>query len=163
GRVEAVLMFLNHAFEMLLKSSILYRGGKIRERRAKQTIGFDRCVRLALSEGALRFLVEEQAIALQTINSLRDAADHHLLGLSESHLAVHMLSGLTLFRDLCKSVFGRDLAQDLPKRAIAVSTTPPVDLALLFASEVDEVRKLLRPGKRRLLEAQAKLRGLAIV
>jgi hypothetical protein len=32
GRVEAVLHFPDHSFEMLLKASILHRGGKIRDR-----------------------------------------------------------------------------------------------------------------------------------
>ena len=31
GRKEAVLILLNHTFELLLKAAILHRGGKIRE------------------------------------------------------------------------------------------------------------------------------------
>lgn len=84
GRVEAVLILLNHAFEMLLKAAILHRGGKIRERKAKQTIGFDKCVRVALSDGEIGFLTPEQALLLQSINSLRDAAQHHF---EPAHLA----------------------------------------------------------------------------
>ncbi len=59
GRIESVLIFLDHSFEMLLKASILHRGGKIRERRAKQTIGFDACVRKALSDSSVKFLTPE--------------------------------------------------------------------------------------------------------
>lgn len=163
GRIDAVLIFLDHSFEMLLKAGILQRGGRIRERRAKQTIGFDACVRKALSDGDIKFLGEEEAITLQTINSLRDAAQHHLVDLSEAHLAIHMMAGMTLFGDLAKEVFDYDISADLPQRALAVSTTPPLDLAQLFASEAAEVRKLLEPGTRRRLEARARLRGLAIV
>jgi hypothetical protein len=65
GRVDAVLILLDHSFEMLLKSAILHRGGKIRDRRAKQTIGFDDCVRRALSDGAIRFITAEQALVLR--------------------------------------------------------------------------------------------------
>ena len=83
GRSDAVLIFLDHAFEMLLKAAILHRGGAIRERRAKQTIGFDECVRRALSNADIQFLKREQALTLQTINALRDAAQHHLLDISE--------------------------------------------------------------------------------
>ncbi|HEX8876239.1 MAG TPA: DUF3644 domain-containing protein [Phycisphaerales bacterium] len=162
GRTDAVLIFLNHAFEMLLKAAILHRGGRIREKREKQTIGFDACVRRSLS-GQSSFLTDEKAMTLQTINSLRDAAEHHLVDLSEQHLAIQMMAGLTMFREICGSVFGKDVSSTLPKRAIAVSTTAPVDIATLFAHEIDEVRKLLKPGRRRVLEAQAKLRGLAIV
>jgi hypothetical protein len=42
GRTEAVLIFLDHSFEMLLKACILHKGGRIREKRAKQTIGVRR-------------------------------------------------------------------------------------------------------------------------
>lgn len=163
GRTDAVLIFVNHSFEMLLKAALLHKGGRIREKRAKQTIGFDACVRKALSDGSVKFLTDEQAMTLQTINSLRDAAEHHLVDLSEQHLSIQMMAGLTLFRDICNSVFGKNISEELPKRAIAVSTTPPTDLATLFSTEMEEVKKLLKPGKRRLLEAQAKLRGLAIV
>lgn len=114
GRIESVLIFLDHSFEMLLKASILHRGGKIREPRAKQTIGFDACVRKALSDGNIKFLTREQALTLQAINSLRDAAQHHLVDLSEQHLYLHAQSGVTLFRDLQKTVFGRELTLDLP-------------------------------------------------
>jgi hypothetical protein len=93
GRTEAVLIFLDHSFEMLLKAAILHRGGKIREKRAKQTIGFDGCVRKALSEGTVKFLAHEQALSLQAINSLRDAAQHHIVQLSEQHLYLHAQSG----------------------------------------------------------------------
>jgi len=34
-----------------MKAAILHRGGRIREKRAKETIGFDKCVRISLSDG----------------------------------------------------------------------------------------------------------------
>ncbi|MBN2465420.1 hypothetical protein JXD38_07330 [candidate division WOR-3 bacterium] len=163
GRTDAVLISLDHAFEMLLKAAILHRGGRIREPRAKQTIGFDTCVRKALSDGEVKFLKDEQALALQSINSLRDAAQHHLLDISEQLLYVQAQAGLTLFRDILKEVFLKDLAVDLPSRVLPLSTTPPTDLDTLFDSEVREVRRLLRPGTRHRTEAAAKLRALAIV
>ena len=39
GRTEAVLILLDHSFEMLLKAAIRHRQGKIRRPREKQTIG----------------------------------------------------------------------------------------------------------------------------
>lgn len=51
GRVSAVLILLDHAFEMLLKAAIVHRGGRIREKRSRETFGFDRCVRVGLSTG----------------------------------------------------------------------------------------------------------------
>ncbi len=163
GRVSSTLIQLDHAFEMLMKAAILHRGGRIRERHAKETIGFDACVRRSLSDGRIKYLTEEQALVLQTINGLRDAAQHHLLDISEGQLYVHVQSGVTLFRDLLETVFDQDLACHLPARVLPVSTSPPTDLATLFDSEVEEIKKLLQPGRRRRIEALARLRPLAIL
>lgn len=163
GRVSSTLIQLDHAFEMLLKAGLLHRGGRIREKRAKETIGFDACVRRALSDGKHKFLTEEQALVLQTINGLRDAAQHHLLDISEGQLYVHVQSGVTLFRDLLKKVFNEDLVTHLPIRVLPVSTSPPTTLATLFESEVEEIKRLLRPGKRCQIEVMARLRPLAIL
>lgn len=163
GRVSATLILLDHSFEMLMKAAILHRGGRIREKRAKQTIGFDACVRRSLSDGKIKYLSEEQALVLQTINGLRDAAQHHLLDISEGQLYIHVQSGVTLFRDLLKGVFGHELTAYVPTRVLPVSTAAPMDLVTLFESEVAEIEKLLKPGRRRRLEALARLRPLAIL
>lgn len=163
GRVTAVLILLDHSFEMLLKAAIVHRGGRIREKRARETLGFDACVRKGLSDGKVKFLNEEQALSLQAINGLRDAAQHHLLVISEPQLYLHAQAVVTLFRDLLKSVFDRELLSCVPKRVLPVSTTPPTNLEALFDSEVSEIRKLLGPGSRRQIEARARLRPLAIL
>ena len=163
ARVEGSLIFLDHAFEMLLKAAILHRGGRIWELRAKQTMGFDHCVRKGLTDGEIHFLTKEQALTLQTINGFRDAAYHHLLGMSEQLLYAYAQAGVTLFRDLYRDVFSRDLREELPERVLPVSVTPPANLAVLMDSEMKEMRKLLRPGKRRRIEAHARLRALAIL
>jgi hypothetical protein len=163
GRVDAVLILLDHSFEMLLKAAILHRGGAIRKPREKQTIGFDEGLRKALSDGAVQFLTQEQVLQLQALNTLRDAGQHHLVDLSEQHLYIHAQAGLTLLRDIVRDVFGQDLKMHLPSRVLPLSTTPPTDLATLFDQEAKEVRRLLTPGKRRRVEAAAKLRALAIV
>ena len=163
GRTHGVLIFLDHAFEMLFKAIILHRGGRIREPRAKQTIGFDTAVRKGLSDAKLKFLADNQALTVQMINSLRDAAQHHILDISEQHLYIQSQAGLSLFRDVFKAVFGEDLQAHLPARVLPLSTTPPTDLATLFDNETKEIKKLLAPGVRRHTEAEAKLRSLAIV
>lgn len=163
GRVEAVLILLDHGFELLLKASILHRGGRIREPKAKQTIGFDACVGKAFSEGKVRFLSEEQTLQLKSLNSLRDAAQHHFIDIREQLLYIHAQAGLTLFRDIYNTVFKKDLRLELPERVLPISTTPPTDLATLFDSEIKEIKRLLQPGKRRRVEATAKLRALAIL
>ncbi len=163
GRVDAVLILMDHAFEMLLKAAIRHRGGAIRKPREKQTIGFDECLRKALSDGTIRFLRQEQVLQLQALNTLRDAAQHHLVDLSEQHLYIHAQAGLTLLRDIVGDVFKQDLTVHVPPLVLPLSTTPPSDLAALFDREAKEVERLLQPDKRRRLEAAAKLRALAIV
>src|SRR6478752_6836357 len=76
GRIHGVLIFLDHSFEMLLKASIIHKGGKIREKRAKETIGFSSCIRKSFNDPKLKFLNEEEVLTLQTINGFRDAAQH---------------------------------------------------------------------------------------
>ena len=163
GRVSAVLIHTDHAFEMFLKAAIVQKGGKIREKDAKETIGFDACVRRGLSDGSIKFLTEEQALTLQAINGLRDATQHYLLDISESQLYVHIQAGVTMFRDLLSLVFNRDLSQELPSRVLPISTTAPVDISTLFDTEITEILKLLQPGKRRSVEAEARLRPLAVL
>ena len=163
GRISSTLIQLDHGFEMLMKAAILQRGGRIHDNRAKETIGFDACVRRSLTDGKIKYLTETQALVLQTINGLRDAAQHHLLDISEGQLYINIQSGVTLFRDLLKSVFSQELVRSLPPRVLPVSTLPPTSLATLFDSEVVEIKKLLRPGRRRRIEALAKLRPLAIL
>jgi hypothetical protein len=148
---------------MLFKAAILHRGGRIREPRAKQTIGFDASVRKGLSDAKVKFLDENQALTVQMINSLRDAAQHHILDISEQHLYIQAQAGLSLFRDVFKAVFSEELQTHLPARVLPMSTTPPTDLATLFDNEIKEIRKLLGPKSRRRTEAEAKLRSLAIV
>ena len=163
ARADSVLIMMDHAFELLLKAAIIHRGGRIRERRANQTIGFDACVRKGLSDGEIRFLSEEQALTLQTINALRDAAHHYLLEISEQQLYLHAQAGVTLFADLLESVFGEDLADHLPARVLPVTANPPQELSLLISSEIDQISALLKPGRRRKVEARAQACALAIM
>jgi Domain of unknown function (DUF3644) len=163
GRTDAVLMLLDHSFEMLLKAAILHRGGRIRDPGEKNTIGFDTCVRRALSTADIQFLSDEQALTLQAINGLRDAAQHHLVDISEGHLYLQAQSGITLYRDLLKAVFGEHLRDLLPDRVLPIATIAPLDPITLFTEEIREVARLLRPGTRRRAEATARLRTLSIV
>lgn len=162
GRVEATLILMDHAFEMLLKSAILHKSGSIRKAGDRQTIGFDACLRTGLSVGKIKFLDEEDVIAIQTINTLRDAAQHHLLDISEQHLYIQAQLGLSMFRRIHKNVFNEELYDVLPKRVLPLSTQPPIGINLLYENEVGEIKNLLQPGRRKSTEAVAKLRSLAI-
>ena len=116
-----------------------------------------------MSDGERRFLSEEQALTLQTINALRDAAHHYLLEISEQQLYLHAQAGVTLFGDLLESVFEESLSDHLPARVLPVTANPPQELSLLMESEVEQISSLLRPRRRRRVEARAQARGLAIM
>ena len=163
GRAEAVLILLDHGFEMLLKASIRHRGGRIWESDHTRTLSSDACVRKALTDGGVKFLSEGQALTLQNINGLRDAAQHHLLEIPEDQLYIHAQAGVTLFADILKFVFGDPLVAHLPERVLPISTRLPTTFALLVEREVDCIRTLLRPGVRQRLQARARIRALAIV
>jgi hypothetical protein len=163
GRIHGVLIFMDHSFEMLLKASIIHKGGKIKDKGAKETIGFSACLRKGLSDNAIKFLSDTDVLTLQTINGLRDAAQHYTLEMSEQYLYFQAQAGLTLFRDIAKKVFNIDLRTQLPVRVLPLSTTPPMDIQAFFSTEVQEIKKLLAPKSRKKLEATEKLRALAIM
>jgi hypothetical protein len=163
GRHEAVLVLLDRSFELLLKSVIVHRGGRIREPRAKETIGFDSCVRKCVSDAQTKCLTEEEALTIQIINSLRDAAQHYIVDVSEQQLYVYTQSGLTLFDKILKDVFQKKLIDYLPERVLPVSSTPPADFGSLMTVELADIRKLLAPNSRKRFEARAKLRSFAII
>ena len=58
ARIHRVLIMMDHSFEMLLKASILHMGGKIKEKGAKETIGFSSCIRKSFSDNSIKFLSE---------------------------------------------------------------------------------------------------------
>lgn len=163
GRHEAVLILLDRAFELLLKGVILHKGGTIREPYAKETIGFDKCVRKCLSDAKAKCITEDQGLTIQIINSFRDAAQHDIVELSEQELYMYSQAGVTLYRDLIKVVFGEDLKNHLPERVLPISAEPPRDLHSMIEADFQEIKTLLRPHSRRQLEAKAKLKALAIV
>ena len=163
GRVSGVLIQIDHGFEMFLKAAIVQRSGRIREPHAKETIGFDSCVKRCLSDGKIRFLTKEQALTLRITNGLRDAAQHHLLDISESQFYLHIQSAVTLFRNLLRAVFHRELLDELPNRVLPISTSPPTDLVTIFDSEIKEILNLLKPKRRRNIEAEARLKSLAVL
>lgn len=163
GREEAVLILLDRSFELLLKAIIVHRGGAIREPRAKETIGFDKCVRKCLSDEKVQCLNEDSAITIQVINSLRDAAQHYILDISEQQLYLYSQAGLTLFSNLLSETFGIDLHSFVPGRVLPVSSAAPQNLEAMIRSEFSEIQALLKPGARKHFQARAKVRSLAII
>jgi len=164
GRSEAVLIMLDRAFELLLKAIIIHKGGSIREARKEElTIGFDLCLRKCLSDANLKCLTEDDAVALQSLNTLRDAAQHYVIELSEEHLYVYAQSAVTLFGRLCKDELGLPMKGDIPERILPVCARPPKELGALFDAEFADIRGMVAPGSRKRMDARAKLRSLAVL
>lgn len=163
GRQEVTLLLLDRAFELLLKAAIRHRGGRIRERGEKETFGHDKCVRVCLSDKKVQCLSNEQALTIQIINSLRDAAQHYMLDVSEQQLYVYAQSGVTLFGDLVTSVFGLALTAFFPDRVLPVSSSPPQNLHAVVEAEFADIKRLVAPGARKHIDARAKVRSLAVV
>jgi hypothetical protein len=163
GRHEAVLILLDRAFELLLKGIILHKGGKIREAYEKETIGFEKCVRKCISDNQVKCLNEEEGLAIQIINSFRDAAQHDIILLSEQELYMYSQAGVTLYKDLLKKVFGVELKSYLPERILPISTNPPSDLHAMIEADFKHIKSLLKPKSRKQIEAKARLKSLAIV
>ena len=163
-RHTGALIMIDHSFEMLLKAVILHRNGRIRNKRNdKNTIGFDACLRTALSGAGMQFITPEQALVAQAINGLRDAAQHYVLQISEPQLYVHMQSGVTLFSEILHDVFGIKLNDKLPQRVLPIATLAPLDIDALFRFETKEIKKLLAPGSRRGPDAYSRIRPLCIL
>jgi hypothetical protein len=166
GRTEAVLILLDRAFELLLKAIIVHRAGgdAIREKKKEgMTIGFDLCLRKCLSDADLKCLNEDEVVALQSLNTLRDAAQHYMVELSEEHLYVYAQAALTLFGRLTREVLKRPLASEIPQRILPVCARPPADLGALFEVEFADIKRMVAPGSRKRLDARAKLRSMAIL
>lgn len=156
ARCHSVLMLLQHAFEMLLKASILQRTGSIHDREQRYTHGFEKCLTIATQD--LKILTTDERATLSILDTQRDQATHYYVEMSEDVLYVHAQSSVTLFDELLRKTFSKSLAEILPSRVLPVSTRPPRDLAVLLSSELAEVDRLLTAGTRQGAHAAARLR-----
>ena len=158
GRTHGVLILMQHAFEMLLKACILQRTGSIHDREQRYTYGFDRCLTVATEQ--LKVITADERATLSILDAQRDQAAHYYVEMSEDILYVHAQSGVTLFNELLKRVFGLALSDKLPSRILPISVRPPRDLVTLFAHELAEVDRMLTSGKRQGAAAAARLRTI---
>lgn len=161
ARKTSVLMLLGHAFEMLLKASIVENGGDIHtEGENNQTIGFKKAISVCRhgEDEDIRILEEDEVITLNKIRNDRDSATHYLIDTSEQQLYVFAEAGVTLFDNLLDRVFNESLADHIPGRVLPLSTSPPQNLAILIDDEYTQVRQLLDNDER--VKAKAKLRSI---
>jgi len=159
GRVTKVLLHLQHAFEMLLKAALVQTGKQVFDQATGRSIGFERCIGFAMSDAVIK-LSEADAGTLRAIDAMRDDEQHWFNVVSEQLLYLHVRAGVTLFDELLQRVFAERLAGLFPDRVLPVSADPPRDLALLLDDEYQQIRELLRPGRRARHDARARIRTL---
>lgn len=151
-------MMLQHSFEMLLKSAILKKRGRIRDRGEKYNYGFKKCVNLA--ESNLGLLNDTEAVTLRALERHRDSATHDVLVIEEDLLYYTVQGAVTLFADVLDRAFDESLTDWLPPRSLPVSAEIPSDLGDVIESSMASVQDLLKPNTRRSAEARARLRAI---
>lgn len=157
GRVTDVLLKLQHAFEMLLKASLVQQRVPVFDPQLGRSIGFEKCVSLGREHLAL---TDGEAGTLRAIDALRDEAQHWFNAVSEGLLYAHARAAVTLFDDLLQRSFGDHLVEHLPHRVLPMSSEAPRDIQLLIDDEYTQIAQLLRPGRRRRPEARGRIRTL---
>lgn len=159
GRVTDVLLRLQHAFEMLLKASLVQGGKSGFDKKTGRSIGFEAAVRQCQQLTGLK-ITDEEAGTLRAIDAMRDQEQHWLTEVDEGLLYLHARASVTLFDDVLHKAFGERLADHLPLRVLPISVEPPQDFVTLVDREYANVAALLKPGRRARTTARAKLRAL---
>ncbi|MFJ8550914.1 hypothetical protein [Streptomyces sp. NPDC093676] len=162
GRTTAVLLSLQHSFEMLLKAALVHNDVQVFDKNLGRSIGFEKCLQLSRQEQNIK-ITDPEAGTLRAIDALRDDEQHWFNSVSEPILFVHARAGVTLFDDLLNRVFGERLADSLPLRVLPISTEPPMGLEILIDQEFTQIQDLLQPGRRARNEARAKIRTLLAI
>lgn len=152
GRVESVLIQLNHAFEMLLKGAILKRGGEIRDNDGQgNTYGFEKCVNICRygqrGVSGVRCISESEGAVLHTINHQRDFAEHEQVQINEGQLYLQSRQSVDIFSKIFQEIFDEQLSEHLPERILPLATLMPVDIIDLIDEEISEIERLMEEGR----------------
>lgn len=161
GRVEGVLLTMNHAFEMLLKAVVFEKTGRIRAKHDKYNFGFEKCI--ALCQTQLSALDENEALSLKNLNGFRDAAAHDLVEISEGLLYAHVEQAVLIFGAVLKRVFNKELATWLPRRILPLSTSLPKEITAIIEHDMAAISSMLSKGHRQEDDAEAKLRPYQVM
>lgn len=158
GRVTAVLLHLQHAFEMLLKAGLEQRRIPVLDSATGYSAGMDRCINLAAEHLQLG---EEDAGTIRAIDALRDAEQHWFAEIDEGLLYTHVIAAVSLFANLLEQTFdGEEVRDHLPARVLPIATEPPRDVQFFIDRQFDVIRRLLAPNSRKQTEARAHIRTL---
>lgn len=161
ARTQGVLLHLQHAFEMLLKAAIWEERGRIQPKGGGNSYSLRDCLGIVRGMGLIS---EDEAVVAATIAGHRDAVQHQGAAVTEERLYLDAASGLRLFDDLLYRCFETRLADypDFANRMLPIAAKPPQELHLLTGSDIERIRDLLKPPRRRHAEALALLRTLVV-
>lgn len=152
GRVESVLIHLNHSFEMLLKGAIIERGGQIRDDDGDgNTYGFEKCVNYCRNgqrgAASVRCINQSEGAVLHSLNHQRDFAEHEQVEISEGQLYLQSRQCIEIFAKVLNDVFDEDLSDYLPERVLPLATLMPVDIIDLIDEEISRIENLMQSGE----------------
>lgn len=159
GRCEGVLIFMHHAFEMLLKAIIMEKTRIVHTKEGKKSYRFDKCLEVARAKD-VRLLTDDERYTLSCLDASRNNAMHYYQEISEDLLYIMAQESVTLFNDFLKRAFDESLGDLLPERVLPISTHPPKDIQVLIDSEFSQIDSFLKPGSRKGLQATARLRSI---
>ncbi len=74
GRAESVLIFLHHAFEMLLKAIIKGRIGTVHAQGEKYSCSFDKCLEVA--QHTIEMISIDERATMSILDAYRDTSIH---------------------------------------------------------------------------------------
>src|SRR5690242_5432071 len=83
GRITAVLLYLQHASEMVVKAVLCQKKVRVTDKDSGRSLTFEKCLRICESNGGL---TASEASIMRTVDSLRDAAQHWYIFVSEDLL-----------------------------------------------------------------------------
>lgn len=159
GRITAVLLHLQHAFEMLLKAALDRNKIAVFDKRSEKAISLESAIRLCQQTPEIR-ITDEEAGTIRVVDSWRDATQHWYMKVDESLLYLHVRAAVTLFDGVLQRVFDERLSEHLPMRVLPISAEPPRDIQLLVDREYERISELLKPHRRGRAEARARIRSL---
>lgn len=150
GRIEGVLILLDHSFEILLKAAILRRGGEIHaDDGSGQTISLETCVKRCRDgtreNQRMQCLSNSEAAAILSLNNLRDYAQHEQIDIREQQFYLQSRQCTDIFETSLNRVFNESLSQYLPDRILPVSTTVPADITTVIDQET-KIEDLMDDG-----------------
>jgi hypothetical protein len=90
GRICSVLLHLQHASEMFLKSVLAQNRAKVFDKDTGKSFGFEKCLRLCQSNHGL---TAEEAGIMRAVDALRDASQHWFVFAGRSVAAAMALAG----------------------------------------------------------------------